>query len=99
VPIVFRFNPHARLETPIEAYDEAAVSQWLDDRIVEFANTYLELHTTRRCQERAMVSEMVAGITFPRYDATATLDHDGTTYDFISEETRRDFAKRHGLTP
>jgi YHS domain-containing protein len=46
-----------------------------------------------------MVSDTVAGISFPKSFATATLDHGGTTYYFISEEPRREFAKRRGLTP
>ena len=99
IPVFFRFNPHARMEMPLESYDEAAVGKWLDDRIVEFANAYLELHSTKQYQERVMVSDTVAGISFPKYFAAATLDHDGQTYYFISEETRREFAKRHGLTP
>ncbi len=99
IPIFFRFNPHARLEMPIESYDEAAVGKWIDDRIVDFANVFLELHTTKQYQERVMVSDTVAGISFPKYFAAATLEHEGKTYYFISEETRREFAKRHGLTP
>jgi len=99
IPVFFRFNPHAHMEMPLEAYDEAAVGEWLDDRIVEFANAYLELHSTKQYQEKVMVSDTVAGISFPRYFAAATLDHGGTTYYFISDEKRREFAKRHGLTP
>jgi hypothetical protein len=97
IPVFFRYNPHARLEMPLEAYDEAAVDRWLDDCIVEFANAYLELHETKQYQERVTVSDTVAGISFPKYFAAATLDHDGRTYYFISEETRREFAKQHGL--
>jgi YHS domain-containing protein len=97
IPVFFRFNPHARLEMPLESFDEATVAKWLDDRIVEFANAYLEMHTTKQYQERAMVSDTVAGVSFPKYFAAATLDHDGRTYYFISEESRREFAKRHGL--
>jgi hypothetical protein len=37
IPVFFRFHPHAQMEMPVEAYDEAAVEKWLDDRIVEFA--------------------------------------------------------------
>jgi YHS domain-containing protein len=99
VPVFFRFNPHSRMEMPLESYDEAAVGKWLDDRIVEFANAYLELHATKQHQERVMVSDTVAGISFPRHFAAATLDHGGQTHYFISEESRREFAKRHGLTP
>jgi YHS domain-containing protein len=99
IPVYFRFNPHARMEMPLDAYDEAAVGKWLDDRIIEFASTYLELHETKQYQERVMVSDPVAGVTFPKYFAAATLDHGGTTYYFVSEESRREFAKRQGLNP
>ena len=99
IPIFFRFNPHARLEMPLDAFDEAAVGAWLDDRIVEFANAYLELCSTKQYQERAMVSDPIASVSFPKYFAAATLEQDGHTHDFISEAMRREFAERHGLTP
>jgi len=99
VPVYFRFNSHSEMEMPLEAFDEAVVGQWLDDRIVEFAKVMLEMHLTKQHQQRALVSDVVAGITFPKHYAAATLDHDGTTYYFISEETRREFAQRHGLNP
>jgi YHS domain-containing protein len=99
LPVYFRFNPHARMDMPLDAYDEAAVAKWLDDRIVEFASAYLALNETKQYQERVMVSDPVAGISFPKHFAAATLDHGGTTYHFVSEESRREFAKRHGLNP
>jgi YHS domain-containing protein len=99
VPIFFRFNPHARLQVPLEAYDEAAVGKWLDDCLVEFANAYVELLSTKQYQERVMVTDPVAGISFPKYFAAATLEHEGKTYQFVSDETRREFAKAHGLAP
>jgi YHS domain-containing protein len=98
IPVFFRFNPHDRLDMPLEAYDEAAVGRWFDDRLVEFANSYLEMHLMKQYQGRVMVSDPVAGISFPKYFAAATLDHDGTTDYFISDETRREFAQQHGLT-
>ena len=66
IPVFFRFDPHARLDVPLEDYDEAAVGRWLDDRIVDFANAYLELHATKQYQDRVMVSDTVAGISFPK---------------------------------
>jgi YHS domain-containing protein len=99
VPVFFRFNPHAQLVMPLESYDEAAVAGWIDDRIVDFANAYLELHETKQYQERVMVSDTVAGISFPKHFAAATLEHGGQIYYFVSDETRREFMKRHGLEP
>ena len=99
IPVFFRFTPHEHLDVPLEAYDEAAVSKWLDDRVVDFANAYLELHLTKQYQDRVLVSDTVAGITFPKFFAASSLDHGGTTYYFVSDETRREFERRHGLTP
>jgi hypothetical protein len=83
IPVFFRFNSHAHMDMPLESYDEAAVAKWLDDQIIEFANAYLELHSTKQYQERVLVSDTVAGITFPKYYAASTLDHGGTTYYFV----------------
>jgi len=99
IPFFFRYNPHARLEMLLEAFDEAAVGRWLDDRLVEFANAYVEMHATKQYQERVMVSDPVAGISFPKHFAAATLDHGGSTHYFISNESRREFVTRQGLNP
>lgn len=99
IPVFFRFNPHKRLDMLLDAYDEKAVSKWLDDCLVEFANAYLELHSTKQYQDRVLVSDPVAGISFPKYFAAASVDHGGATYFFISDETRQEFERRHGLTP
>jgi len=98
VPVFFRFIPHEHLDMPLEAYDEAAVSRWLDDRIVDFANAYLEMNLTKQYQESMLVSDTVAGITFPKNFAASTLEHGGTTYYFVSGESRQEFEKQHGLT-
>ena len=82
----------------LQSEAEAALSDWLDDRIVDFANAYLELHLTKQYQERVLISDTVTGISFPKFYAASTLDHGGTTYDFVSHETRREFENRHGLT-
>ena len=63
---------HARLDIPLEEYDEAAVSAWLDDRLVDFANAYLELHLTKQYQERVLVPDTVAGISFPKLNPMST---------------------------
>lgn len=97
VPVFFRYVPHNRLDIPLNGYDETVVDQWLDDRIVDFANAYLELSSTPQYQQRVMVSDTVAGISFPKHFAAATLEHSGQTHYFISEETRREFAKQQGI--
>ena len=40
IPVLMRFNPHAEVEFPLDAVDQEAVAKWIDDRIVEFVQTY-----------------------------------------------------------
>jgi hypothetical protein len=99
IPVFIRLDPRARLEIPLEVYDEPAVVGWLDDRLVDFANAYLELHLTKQNQERVLVPDPAAGISFPKHFAASTPDHSGKTHYFISDEPRREFEKQHGWTP
>jgi hypothetical protein len=43
IPILMRYEPHAELEFPLDAVDQAAVAKWIDDRIVDFVRTYLSM--------------------------------------------------------
>lgn len=75
------------------------MSKGLDDHIVDFANAYMELHLARQYQERMLVTDTVAGLGFPKFFAASTLEDGGTIYCFVSDKTRRESEKRHGLTP
>jgi YHS domain-containing protein len=97
VPILTRFEPHAELEFPLDAVDQQALGNWIDDRIVAFVRTYLSLHENDLYLKDQMVEDPVAHVRFPKFAAGATLDHDGKTYYFIGEDTRREFAKQKGL--
>jgi len=44
--------------------------------------------------EDKFVEDPVAGIRFPRYLASSTLERDGRTYYFVDEESRREFEKQ-----
>jgi hypothetical protein len=62
----------------------------------------LASHLDRVIEEaraRVMVSDTVAGISFPKHFAAATLEHGGTTPYFVSDKTRREFEKCHGVAP
>ena len=43
IPILVKFEDHARMEMPLDRVDEAAVARWVDDRIVSFVQTYVPL--------------------------------------------------------
>jgi YHS domain-containing protein len=94
LPLYVKFNPHSQLEIPLEKVDRAAVENWLDDRLVEFAETYVTIHFTDQYHQDHMVLDPVADVRFPKAYAQSSLERDGKTYHFISEETRREFEQR-----
>lgn len=97
IPVLLKFDNHSELEFPLDAIDPEAAARWIDDRIVSFVKTYLSLHENDYYLKDQMVEDPVAGVRFPKLAAGATLQWKGTTYYFIGEETRREFAKRNEI--
>jgi YHS domain-containing protein len=97
LPALMQFTPHAEVEFPLGAVDKDAVAKWIDDRIVEFVQTYLSLSDNEAYLKDHMVQDPVALVRFPSFAAGATLEWQGQTYYFLAEETRREFADQHKL--
>jgi YHS domain-containing protein len=94
LPIYVKYNPHAELAIPLEKVDRAAVENWLDDRLIEFAQTYVTIQFTDEYQKDHMAVDPVANVRFPKVFAQSTLEKAGKTYYFISEQTRSEFEHR-----
>lgn len=94
LPIFIKFEPHARFETSLTAVDEAAFEAWLDDRLVDFTKTYLEIHSNSYYQKDHLTTDPVAQIQFPKIYAQATLEQNGKKLYFISEKTRDEFVQQ-----
>lgn len=43
LPMMIKYERHARLEMPMDGVDEAAIGSWLDERILGFVKTYVAL--------------------------------------------------------
>jgi YHS domain-containing protein len=94
LPIFVKYNPHAEVEIPLEKVDRAKVEAWLDDRLIEFTQTYVTIHFTDQYNQDHMVTDPVANVRFPKVFAQSKLEQGGKTFYFISEQTRLDFEKR-----
>jgi YHS domain-containing protein len=90
-PAVIHYRPYAQVEFPLDAVDKAAAAKWIDDRIIDFVQTYLSMGEAELCPKDQMVEDPVARIRFPQFAAAATLERKGEKFYFISEETRRKF--------
>jgi YHS domain-containing protein len=97
IPILMRFKAHDEAEFPLEAIDQEAVARWLDDRIVDFIQTYFSMGENEIYLKDSLVEDPIAHVTFPRIAAATTLDWQGQKFYFIGEETRREFEKKQGI--
>jgi YHS domain-containing protein len=95
LPILMKFDNHAVLEMPLAAFDEQAVTEWLESRMIGFIRSFAELNENQSYLNDQMVEDPVARMRMPKAVARETLHFEGQTYYFISAETRREFEKRH----
>jgi hypothetical protein len=97
IPVLMRYKPHDEMEFPLQAVDPEAVAKWVDDRLVEFVQTYLSLGENDLYLKEDMVEDPVAKVRFPTFAAAATLEWQGRKFYFVGDETRREFAKQNGI--
>lgn len=97
LPVLLKFESHARAEFPLEAIDADAVARWIDDRIVDFVKTFLALNQNEHYLKPHLVIDPISNTRFPKYAAAAKLDWNGKTYYFIGEETRKEFVQKNGV--
>jgi hypothetical protein len=97
IPVLWKFDSHAEYRSPIAAFDEAGLAQWLDDRIVGFVELFIQIHQGELFDKAEYVEDPISGVKFPKFAAGATLEHGGRTHFFIDESTKAEFARQNGL--
>jgi hypothetical protein len=99
LPIFMRHEPHAELGFPLEAVDQAAAAQQIDDRITDFVQTYLSMGKNEISVRDRMVEAPIAHVRFSDFAAGACLAWQGRKLYFIGEETSRESEKQRGAGP
>jgi hypothetical protein len=97
VPSLMRFDSHAELGVPLDAVDVDAVARWVDDRIVQFVQTYATLIENEVSLKDYMVEDPVAHVRFPAEAAAASLEWGDKRHYFITDDSRREFERLHGI--
>ena len=94
LPVLMSYPDKARLEQPLTNIDAGAVGSWIEDRIIEFVNTYLLVHENEFYLQAHMVEDPVAHVRFPEFAAATTLERGGRTLYFIANQTRMEFEEK-----
>jgi len=95
IPVLMRFKPHDEVEFPLDGVDKETAAKWIDDRIVDFVQTYFSMGENEAYMKDEMVEDPIARVRFPKLAAATILDWQGKKFYFIGEETRRQFAEQN----
>jgi YHS domain-containing protein len=96
LPIFFQFEGHDQLVVPLDSVDDERVASWLENKLVGFTDTYLQLQVINQYQQANLVVDPVCGMRINRADAQATADYEGRKYYFCVEQCREKFMKEPG---
>jgi YHS domain-containing protein len=96
-PVLMRFKPHDEMEFPLDKVDREAAAKWIDDRILDFVQTYFSMGENEIYLKDYMVEDPIAHVRFPKEAAATTLECQGKSFYFIGEETRREFEKEQKI--
>jgi len=97
LPILMKFEKNKQIEFPLEQVDADALGKWMDDRIVDAVKVYLDLHQNSYYLKGHLVRDPITEIEFPRYAAASTVQANGKTYYFISEESCEAFKRENQI--
>lgn len=91
VPVFFEYDRASRIEMPLDGFDEAKVSSWLEERLVLFMRNYLRIRFEEAYHRENMVTDPVANIALAKVNAAAKREHGGRTFYFASEGAAKAF--------
>jgi YHS domain-containing protein len=93
LPVFFQFEGRDQLTFPLDRVDQARVAEWVDQKILEFVETYLRLEGIDQYQKDNLVIDPVCGMRINRAYAAAQMMYQGQTYYFCLEDCKKKFAE------
>lgn len=93
-PVLMEFNHNSEEVFPLDC-DEESLAGWVEDRILEFIDTYLRLETQPFYQKDNTVIDIVCGMRIPSTSATSTVERHGRIFYFCSEHCKDAFIKEN----
>lgn len=93
-PVLMEYNRNTEETFPLDC-DEELLAGWVEDRILEFIDTYLRLETHPFYQKDNTVLDIVCGMRIPSISATSTAERDGRIFYFCSEHCKEAFIKEN----
>jgi YHS domain-containing protein len=94
MPVFVRFQPHDKLTIPLDQIDSQKIAGWVEERILEFLETYLQHDRGQDDLEEDILTDPVCGMRLGRSDVRAQADYRGHLYFFCSTDCRERFERK-----
>ena len=91
LPIFMQYDHADQLVVPLHLPDDDRVAQWVEQKLVAFTRTYLQLEFVDEYQRDNLVTDPVANLRISRLIAQSTAEYGGHTWYFLTEENRQKF--------
>lgn len=91
IPVFMEFEKFSKLSLPLEGLKTEQVGAWLDERLVSFMKTYLNMQFVEQYQKENLATDPVLNRRFPANLAVGTIEHKGAKYQFVSAESKKMF--------
>jgi YHS domain-containing protein len=91
LPVFMDFERSGRFVLELENGDRQKALAWIQDEVVSFVKTYLRIQFVDQYQSANLATDPVAKVQFSKNFSAGEVEFQGTTYYFLSEETRKEF--------
>jgi YHS domain-containing protein len=94
MPMYIKFHEQDQLTMPFGSIDESAIADWIECRMLEFLDEYLQIDRGGDDLEEDVATDPVCGMRVSRSEAKKTADYRGHPYFFCSLECYDRFVAR-----
>jgi len=91
MPVFVRYQEQDNLHLPFEGVDDGSVADWMEARLFEFLDCYLQLDRGAPDLDEDTATDPVCGMRIARSTAVGTADHRGHSCFFCSEDCLEKF--------
>lgn len=92
LPVFFQFDRHDEVAFPLEGVEEQRLAEWVDAKLLQFVDTYLQLEIADQYQRENLVTDPVCGSRITKLCAVARQEYQGQTAYFCSHVCHAKFA-------
>jgi len=84
LPVFFKFVENHQVAFSLDDPHQLEMVDWVDEKILEFVDAYMQLAETDQYQHHFQVTDPVCGMRFRKRIASAEMEHNNHTYFFCS---------------